>query len=79
MNWGVGVDTFAFDPADNLLDDNAQQLNCPLESAPRRNKRMDNLLREFAGTHYQYDERGNLVHRLLNGDPVPDKSKANTR
>ncbi|MDZ4016955.1 hypothetical protein PssiTeo3_02450 [Pseudomonas sichuanensis] len=64
----LGVETFAFDPAGNLLDDNAQQLNRPLERAPRRNKRMDNLLREYAGTHYQYDERGNLVHRLHNGD-----------
>ncbi len=27
-----------------------------------------NLLREYAGTHYQYDERGNLIHRLHNGD-----------
>ncbi|UVL91484.1 hypothetical protein [Pseudomonas sichuanensis] len=50
----LGVKTFAFGPADNLL-------------------------REYAGTHYQYDERGNLVHRLLNGDPVPDKSKAKAR
>ncbi|WP_223811913.1 RHS repeat-associated core domain-containing protein [Pseudomonas oryziphila] len=64
----LGVETFAFDPAGNLLDDNAQQLNRPLERDPRRNKRMDNLLREYAGTHYQYDERGNLVHRLHNGD-----------
>lgn len=28
---------------------------------------MDNLLREYAGTHYKYDERGNLVHRLQSG------------
>jgi RHS repeat-associated protein len=25
------------------------------------------LLREYAGTHYRYDERGNLIHRLHNG------------
>ncbi|UPF03556.1 hypothetical protein MXB02_23805 [Pseudomonas mosselii] len=35
--------------------------NRPLESDPRRNKLMDNLLREYAGTHYQYDDRGNLI------------------
>ncbi|QJQ21245.1 hypothetical protein HG549_15310 [Pseudomonas sp. SK] len=57
----LGVETFAFDPAGNLLDDKAQELNRPLESDPRRNKLMDNLLREYAGTHYQYDERSNLI------------------
>ncbi len=64
----LGVETFAFDPAGNLVDDKAQALNRPLESDPRRNKLMDNLLREYAGTHYQYDERGNLIHRLHNGE-----------
>ncbi|MFF7106231.1 RHS repeat-associated core domain-containing protein [Pseudomonas sichuanensis] len=64
----LGVETFAFDPAGNLLDDKTQELNRPLESDPRRNKLMDNLLREYAGTHYQYDERGNLIHRLHNGE-----------
>ncbi|MCO7522887.1 hypothetical protein, partial [Pseudomonas sp. 1] len=56
------------DPAGNLLDDKTQELNRPLESDPRRNKLMDNLLREYAGAHYQYDERGNLIHRLHNGE-----------
>ncbi|WP_367237058.1 RHS repeat-associated core domain-containing protein [Pseudomonas sp. Rh2] len=63
----LGVETFAFDPAGNLLDQKTQELNRPLEADPRRNKLMDNLLREYAGTHYKYDERGNLVHRLQNG------------
>ncbi|MGG7636751.1 RHS repeat-associated core domain-containing protein, partial [Pseudomonas sp. ES1] len=44
-----------------------QELNRPLEADPRCNKLMDNLLREYAGTHYKYDERGNLIHRLHNG------------
>ncbi|UPF03554.1 RHS domain-containing protein [Pseudomonas mosselii] len=64
----LGVETFTFDPAGNLLDDKTQELNRPLESDPRRNKLMDNLLREYAGTHYQYDDRGNLIHRLHNGE-----------
>ena len=64
----LGVETFAFDPAGNLLDEKTQQLNRPLESDPRRNKLMDNLLREYAGTHYTYDERGNLTQRLRNGE-----------
>jgi RHS repeat-associated protein len=63
----LGVEIFAFDPAGNLLDQKTQELNRPLEADPRRNKLMDNLLREYAGTHYRYDERGNLVHRLHNG------------
>lgn len=28
---------------------------------------MDNLLREYAGTHYEYDERGNQIKRWQNG------------
>ncbi|MBC7210128.1 MAG: RHS domain-containing protein, partial [Pseudomonas sp.] len=63
----LGVETFAFDPAGNLLDQKTQELNRPLEADPRRNKLMDNLLREYAGNHYRYDERGNLIHRLHNG------------
>ncbi len=63
----LGVETFAFDPAGNLLDQKTQELNRPLEADPRRNKLMDNLLREYAGTHYKYDERGNLIHQLHNG------------
>nr|WP_315403945.1 RHS repeat-associated core domain-containing protein [uncultured Pseudomonas sp.] len=63
----LGVETFAFDPAGNLLDDKHHEPTRPLERAPRRNRLMDNLLREYAGTHYTYDERGNLSHRLHNG------------
>ncbi|WP_445262666.1 RHS repeat-associated core domain-containing protein [Pseudomonas sp. EL_65y_Pfl2_R96] len=32
-----------------------------------RSKRLDNLLREYAGTHYDYDKRGNQVKRWSNG------------
>jgi YD repeat-containing protein len=28
---------------------------------------MDNLLCAYAGSHYRYDERGNLTHRLQEG------------
>ncbi|OUM32589.1 hypothetical protein B8W70_07420, partial [Pseudomonas sp. 1239] len=63
----LGVETFAFDPAGNLLDEKTQQLNRPLDQAPKRNRLMDNLLREYAGTHYTYDVRGNLAERLHNG------------
>jgi len=29
---------------------------------------MDNLLRDYAGTHYTWDERGNLIERSRNGE-----------
>ena len=28
---------------------------------------MDNLLKDYIGTHYQYDARGNMVKRIHNG------------
>ncbi|WDG76999.1 DUF6531 domain-containing protein [Pseudomonas chlororaphis] len=63
----LGVETFAFDPAGNLLDDKAQEIQRPLDQDPKRSKLLDNLLREYAGTHYQYDARGNLIERWHNG------------
>ncbi|WP_167409848.1 RHS repeat-associated core domain-containing protein, partial [Pseudomonas sichuanensis] len=62
----LGVETFAFDPAGNLIDE-AQQLNRPLEEKARHGKLMDNRLREYGGVHFKYDERGNLIHRLQEG------------
>ncbi|QZI69364.1 RHS domain-containing protein [Pseudomonas protegens] len=64
----LGVETFAFDPAGNLLDDPSQTRQRPLDQAPKHSKCLDNLLREYVGTHYQYDDRGNLTERLHNGD-----------
>ena len=53
----LGHETFAFDAASNII-------------APeqRGQKLLDNLLKDYAGTHYRYDERGNMVHRLHNGE-----------
>ncbi|WP_208642839.1 RHS repeat-associated core domain-containing protein, partial [Pseudomonas sichuanensis] len=65
-NSRLGAETFTFDPAGNLLDE-TQQLNRPLEEDARHKKLMDNLLRTYAGSHYRYDERGNLTHRLADG------------
>ncbi|WP_130910191.1 RHS repeat-associated core domain-containing protein [Pseudomonas sp. Sample_9] len=62
-----GVETFAFDPAGNLLDVGATDIRRPLDVMPLRSKRVDNLLREYAGTHYEYDERGNQIQRWHNG------------
>ncbi|CAI8851894.1 RHS repeat protein [Pseudomonas chlororaphis] len=62
-----GMETFAFDPASNLLDNSVAETRRPLNQDPKRNKVMDNLLREYAGTHYVYDERGNQIRRWHNG------------
>ena len=63
----LGVETFAFDPASNLLDNSVAEIRRPLDQDPKRNTLMDNLLREYAGTHYEYDERGNQIRRWHNG------------
>ncbi|WP_244656861.1 RHS repeat-associated core domain-containing protein [Pseudomonas sp. CFBP 8772] len=63
----LGVETFAFDPASNLLDDSAAPVRRPLDPEPVRYKLIDNLLRDYAGNHYEYDERGNQTERWTNG------------
>lgn len=57
-------ETFAFDPASNLLDPDAPP--GPNPHSPR--KLMDNVLRSYCGTQYRYDERGNLLERIENGE-----------
>lgn len=64
----LGVETFTFDPASNLLDDKTAEIRRPLDLDPPRSKLVDNLLREYAGTHYEYDERGNQIRRWHNGN-----------
>ncbi len=56
-------ETFAFDPASNLLDPQAPP--GPNPHSPRRIA--DNVLRSYCGTQYRYDERGNLLERIENG------------
>nr|WP_225777269.1 RHS repeat-associated core domain-containing protein [Pseudomonas sp. Marseille-Q3773] len=56
-------ETFAFDPASNLLDPDAPP--GPNPHSPR--KINDNVLRSYCGTQYRYDERGNLLERIENG------------
>jgi RHS repeat-associated protein len=63
----LGVETFAFDPASNLLNDKTTEIRRPLDQDQSRSKLLDNLLREYAGTHYEYDERGNQIQRWHNG------------
>ncbi|WP_174430038.1 RHS repeat-associated core domain-containing protein [Burkholderia metallica] len=61
----LGHETFAFDPASNLIDP-AEQREADRQHMPRP-KALDNLLKQYAGTHYQYDARGNLTQRWHNG------------
>ncbi|AOY99968.1 hypothetical protein BKK81_12525 [Cupriavidus sp. USMAHM13] len=61
----LGHETFDFDPASNLIDP-AEQREAERQRMPRI-KALDNLLKQYAGTHYQYDARGNLTQRWHNG------------
>jgi YD repeat-containing protein len=69
----LGEEKFAFDPASNLLDrketrrDERSGLALETEKFPA-SKLLDNLLKDYAGAHYRYDERGNLVEKLKNGE-----------
>ena len=62
----MGTETFAFDPASNILD--------PMAPAAREAGAihnipaiLNNLVKDYAGTHFEYDSRGNMVQRLHNG------------
>ena len=65
-------ETFAFDPANNRLDlsgnkqDHTDQANS--QEKPSLNKVWGNLLKEYAGVHYDYDQRGNLIRKTRKGE-----------
>ena len=65
-------ETFAFDPAGNRLDlsgnkqDYEGQANS--QEKPSLNKVWGNLLKEYSGVHYDYDQRGNLIRKTRNGE-----------
>ncbi|WP_418128700.1 RHS repeat-associated core domain-containing protein [Variovorax sp. 375MFSha3.1] len=62
-NSRIGRETFAFDPAGNIVD--SLPANEPLRHPA--GKLLDNLLKTYAGTSYRYDERGNMTERVRNG------------
>jgi RHS repeat-associated protein len=63
----LGHETFAFDPAGNIqAADTAQQE--PVTRRVSLPNLLDDLLKEYAGVSYRYDERGNLVERMQNGE-----------
>jgi len=65
-NSAMGHETFAFDPAGNIQAADTGQLDPITRRAPLP-KLLDNLLKEYAGVSYRYDERGNLVERTQDG------------
>jgi RHS repeat-associated protein len=62
----LGKETFSFDPAGNLLDPLAYTRRT-LEQTHVQERLLDNVLRDYAGQRYEYDERGNQVSRWHNG------------
>ncbi|WLE60857.1 hypothetical protein GIY62_09515 [Burkholderia plantarii] len=68
-----GMETFAFDPASNLVEATGRdQYGIGTEGDRRTTPLLDNLPKQYAGTHLDYDERVNLTRRPRNGefDPV---------
>ncbi|MBP4047302.1 RHS repeat-associated core domain-containing protein [Chromobacterium violaceum] len=55
------MESFRFDPAGNLLD------NAPAADGHQDDSLLGNLLSQYAGRHYRYDSRGNLVEKRVNG------------
>ncbi|WP_254211131.1 RHS repeat-associated core domain-containing protein [Burkholderia multivorans] len=65
----LGVETFSFDPASNIVeakerDEHGIGVLGGARSAPL----LDNLLKDYAGTHFDYDDSGNLKQRTRNGE-----------
>ncbi|KVN60019.1 RHS repeat-associated core domain-containing protein [Burkholderia stagnalis] len=68
-----GIEHFAFDPASNVLDTKTgAQARTPAPASPVRPEStlpvgiprvLGNLLRNYAGIHFSYDDRGNLVEK----------------
>ncbi len=65
-NSALGHETFAFDPAGNIRAADTTQQE-PITRPVPLPKLLDNLLKEYAGVRYRYDERGNLVERTQDG------------
>lgn len=65
----LGVETFAFDPASNLVEQSEREARgFGRDDGTQQSALLDNLLRDYAGTHYRYDARGNLSDRHTNGE-----------
>jgi RHS repeat-associated protein len=82
-NSRLGRETFAFDPAGNIGNPssdteggaqaagritNRVAVRLDGDGRSMAGRLMDNLLKDYAGTHYKWDERGNLIERSRNGE-----------
>lgn len=65
-NSALGRETFAFDPAGNIQAAAATQHE-PITARVPVPRLLDNLLKDYAGVSYSYDERGNVVKRTQDG------------
>ncbi|KMN03460.1 hypothetical protein [Pseudomonas helleri] len=65
-------ETFAFDPASNLLDPKAPRR--PIHHPPP--KLLDNLLRDYVGQHYTYDALGRRVAKYSKAHCPPGAGPA---
>ncbi|AOK57346.1 RHS repeat-associated core domain-containing protein [Burkholderia stagnalis] len=65
----LGVETFAFDPASNIVEATERDVHgIGVLGGEPAVPLLDNLLKEYAGTHNTYDEQGNLKERRRNGE-----------
>jgi len=62
----LGQETFAFDPAGNIQAPDAAQRETTSHRTPLP-KVLDNLIKDYAGVSYRYDDRGNLSERVQHG------------
>ena len=82
-NSRLGRETFAFDPAGNIGNPspdaegtvhpaggvtNRVAVRSGSDGRSMAGKLMDNLLKDYAGTRYKWDEHGNLIERSRNGE-----------
>ncbi|WP_155648547.1 RHS repeat-associated core domain-containing protein [Burkholderia pseudomultivorans] len=64
----LGVETFAFDPASNIVEATERDAHgIGVMGGKQSTPLLDNLLKDYAGTHFEYDDRGNLAERTHNG------------
>ncbi|WEF35146.1 HYD1 signature containing ADP-ribosyltransferase family protein [Pseudoduganella chitinolytica] len=66
-NSAMGHETFAFDPAGNMRIPSTAPHHQSIATRSPLPMVLDNLLKEYAGVSYRYDERGNLIERVQNG------------
>ena len=64
----LGEELFAFDPAGNMVDAPYNSMGRPLPGTTGIHPVLDNLIKEYAGTHYTWDARGNLIERRQDGE-----------